>query len=295
MELKNRISEEQNPIQFLNSQYSGFFVYMCILMISSAFIFLLEPYIPEMPHRVLASSGAGILIVFLYGSIAKFAHHNGGSALGFIFRMTMFFVFIAICIILFLMNWKYGLTGLLIFALIFLLLQEKSKDEVRRQYSTHSMFSGQNNGSQGFFSRAMENLAHEVVLGPGYQTRVVNSYVTDIKLAMGLGQAEIEKGSQEGSYLEMQRALQLITAKVQNIADESALQRLQTIVLINEAQFRIQQLQSAVSLSRLLSEAQRYELMAQIAHYRMLIARLHGIWQRIQQGHVNGRETGFEL
>lgn len=293
MESNEIYNYQENPFDFLAFQYSSFGVILGLISFTIGFAYLLQSYFIDLYMSILFGMGITVLLMYLYGSIAFFAYVRGGSSMGLIIRFLLFLISFGLFVYLTLYDWILGLTSLFAMSVSFLILQEKYKSRVVQHYSSKELiYSEQSQASIADF--AIEKLVQEVILGPGYQERVVNELINDIHLATSLGITEIEKVKQESTYIEMQRILNLSFARLKNIAAEESLQKLQTLAQIEELHFHIQKLQAAASLTKLINESQKYELLMQIAHYKMIMARMARAWQNINKGTGNYNETGFE-
>lgn len=265
MHTERKENMQENTFTFLKTQYSGLGVLIVILAISSGIMLLLKPYFPDFRILIPISFGSAFLIVYLYGSIAMFAHFRGGSPLGQIFRIIIFLIIVGMCVFFGLIHWAYGLACLIITTILLLILREEFKARLARQYSTRDQIFSNGTAEKGPFENAVKKLIHEVTLGPGYCQRVIGEHINDLRLAIALGRTEIDKGKQETTYMEMHRVMNMIAARLRNLSTEESLQQLETIARISELQYKIQQLNAGVSLSRLLAEAQKHELLLQIA------------------------------
>jgi len=262
------------------------------MIIASFLMLLLEPYFYVVPERLAISVIVSFIIIGLHGSISMYACKRGGSSSGMLSRLLFFLILSAIIFTSALIHWKYGLIALGTILIVIVVLMEKSKSKVIQEYSTRDIiFNNQQPGN--ILSKTLEKLGHEVILGPGYNDKIIGERIEDLKRAIELGATEIAKGIQESNYMELQSQLRLVYSRLTNISNEEGLYKLHTNNKIKELEHNIQQLTHSTYLSNLLNEVQKDELLIQIAQYKIHLAKLSRVWQNIHQPNSN-YETGFE-
>jgi len=294
MQTGSRKNKQENLFKFLTSQYSGLGVSIMILSMTAGMVLLFEPYLPDIRVRILASAGSVFLLTFVYGSIARFAYERGGSPLGQLFRIVLFLLIAGLCLYFGLIHWAYGLICIAITVILMIALKEECRTELISMYSTRDQVFNNDTVEKGQIENAVSKLFYEIILGPGYCQRVIDEHINDLRLAIALGKTEIEKGRQETTYMDMQRVMNMIAARLRNLSTEESLQQLETITRISELQYKIHQLNAGITLSRVFTQAQKHELLLKIAQCRLYMEKLSRAWQHMHQGYTNSDETGFE-
>jgi len=295
MQNTNSKNPPDGTIAFLAYRYSRLGILFITLVITAGIMILLSRYISNLPTLTVICLALSIVIVFLFGYVSEFAYNRGGSTFAFFIRFLLLLSIIYMSVLLFMVHWSVGIAGLFAITIVYLHLKEICTTSLKKRFSSRDQMLFPNSVvERKSFGRTLEKLAQEVILGPGYVQKTIGDRIEDIKLSMNLGKKEFEKGKQESGYIDMTRKLSLINARLKNISTEEMLQRLQTKADIDKLNFQLKKLENATSVSNLLNESKKSELMIQIVNYRLYISKLARMWKSLHSRGSTKNETGFE-